>query len=61
MKFSICDVFFKKSIHLIQELAETQKVMETPVLKEVIALGYGSLVYKYCAENPTCPVDLIKV
>ncbi|XP_061635716.1 vitellogenin-2-like isoform X2 [Phyllopteryx taeniolatus] len=49
-----------EAIKLLRELAENQKVMETPVLNEIAALGYGSLVSKYCGENPTCPVDLIR-
>ncbi|XP_061680337.1 vitellogenin-2-like isoform X2 [Syngnathoides biaculeatus] len=49
-----------EAIKLLRELAESKKVMETPVLNEIAALGYGSLVSKYCTENPTCPVDLVR-
>lgn len=37
------------------------KIQENPVLREIVMLGYGTLVAKYCAENPTCPAELVKV
>ncbi|XP_061152871.1 vitellogenin 2 [Syngnathus typhle] len=49
-----------EALRLLQEFAEHQKVMESPVLREVADLGYGSLVWKYCVENPNCPVDLVR-
>ncbi|XP_049577313.1 vitellogenin 2 isoform X2 [Syngnathus scovelli] len=49
-----------EALKLLQEFAEHQKVMESPVLREVADLGYGSLVWKYCVENPNCPVDLVR-
>ncbi|XP_054645281.1 vitellogenin-2-like [Dunckerocampus dactyliophorus] len=49
-----------EAIRLLKDLSVEQKIRENPVLKEIVLLGYGSLVAKYCTENPTCPVDLIK-
>jgi len=37
------------------------KIQENPILREIAMLGYGTLVAKYCAENPTCPNELVKV
>lgn len=37
------------------------RIQENPVLREIVMLGYGTLIAKYCAENPTCPVELVRV
>lgn len=44
-----------------QGLAMNHKIQENPVLREIVMLGYGTLVAKYCAENPTCPAELVRV
>lgn len=44
-----------------QDLAMNPKIQENPVLREIVMLGYGTLVAKYCAENPTCPAELVRV
>lgn len=36
-------------------------IRENPVLREVVMLGYGTLVAKYCVEYPSCPAELVKV
>ncbi|XP_046713433.1 vitellogenin-like isoform X1 [Silurus meridionalis] len=48
------------TIHLTANLATNPKVKNIPVLREVIMLGHGSLIAKYCAEVPTCHADLLK-
>uniref|UniRef100_A0A8C3AJW8 Phosvitin n=1 Tax=Cyclopterus lumpus TaxID=8103 RepID=A0A8C3AJW8_CYCLU len=30
---------------------------DSPILREIVMLGYGTLVAKYCVENPSCPAD----
>lgn len=42
-------------------LALNHKVQENAVLREIAMLGYGTLVAKFCAENPTCPAELVRV
>uniref|UniRef100_A0A8D0ADU3 Vitellogenin-2-like n=1 Tax=Sander lucioperca TaxID=283035 RepID=A0A8D0ADU3_SANLU len=42
------------------DLAMNPKIQENPVLREIVMLGYGTLVAKYCAENPTCPAELVR-
>lgn len=37
------------------------KIKENPVLREIVMLGYGTLIAKYCVENPTCPAELVRV
>ncbi|KAK3533833.1 hypothetical protein QTP70_032950 [Hemibagrus guttatus] len=48
------------AIHLIANLASSPKVKNKPVLRDMIMLGYGSMIAKYCAEVPTCPADLLR-
>uniref|UniRef100_A0A8C3AM52 Phosvitin n=1 Tax=Cyclopterus lumpus TaxID=8103 RepID=A0A8C3AM52_CYCLU len=31
-----------------------------PILREIVMLGYGTLVAKYCVENPSCPAELVR-
>uniref|UniRef100_A0A8D0AQ40 Vitellogenin-2-like n=1 Tax=Sander lucioperca TaxID=283035 RepID=A0A8D0AQ40_SANLU len=47
-------------IKLAEGLAMNPKIQENPVLREIVMLGYGTLVAKYCAENPTCPAELVR-
>ncbi|XP_060933408.1 vitellogenin-1-like [Limanda limanda] len=47
-------------IKLIEGLAINPKILAQPVLREVVLLGYGTMISKYCAEKTVCPVELIK-
>ncbi|KAI9519342.1 Vitellogenin-2 [Dissostichus eleginoides] len=49
-----------EAIKLAEGLAMNAKVQENPILREIAMLGYGTLVAKYCAENPTCPAELVR-
>ncbi|XP_063747534.1 vitellogenin-2-like [Eleginops maclovinus] len=49
-----------EAIKLAEGLALNRKIQENPVLREIVMLGYGTLVAKYCAENPTCPAELVR-
>ncbi|XP_061883865.1 vitellogenin-2-like isoform X2 [Entelurus aequoreus] len=49
-----------EAIRLLRDLMPEQKIREHLLLKETVALGYGTLVAKYCMDNPTCPADLIR-
>ncbi|GLD50052.1 vitellogenin-2-like protein [Lates japonicus] len=49
-----------EAIKLAEGLAMNHKIQENPVLHEIVMLGYGTLVAKYCAENPTCPAELVR-
>lgn len=48
-------------VALFQALAANIKIMENPVLREVVLLGYGTMISKHCAELAVCPAELIKV
>ncbi|XP_049442915.1 vitellogenin-2-like isoform X2 [Epinephelus fuscoguttatus] len=49
-----------EAIKLAEGLAANQKIQENPVLREIVMLGYGTLIAKYCAETPTCPAELVR-
>ncbi|KAM8874646.1 vitellogenin-2-like [Spinachia spinachia] len=49
-----------EAIQLIKSMFTENKIQENPILREVVLLGYGTLVSKYCAENPACPADLMR-
>ncbi|XP_076582004.1 vitellogenin-2-like isoform X3 [Chaetodon auriga] len=50
----------QEAIKLVEGLAMNHKVQENPVLREIAMLGYGTLVAKYCAENPACPAEFVR-
>ncbi|XP_068447342.1 vitellogenin-2-like [Clinocottus analis] len=47
-------------IKITESLAAEQKIQDNPLLREIVMLGYGTLVAKYCAENPNCPAELVR-
>lgn len=49
------------TVSLFQALAENNKIKENPVLREIVLLGYGTMISKHCAELTVCPSELIKV
>uniref|UniRef100_A0A673LNB3 Vitellogenin-like n=1 Tax=Sinocyclocheilus rhinocerous TaxID=307959 RepID=A0A673LNB3_9TELE len=38
----------------------TKKLSTIPALREVVMLGYGSLIAKHCVEVPTCSAELLR-
>uniref|UniRef100_A0A3B4XY36 Vitellogenin-2-like n=1 Tax=Seriola lalandi dorsalis TaxID=1841481 RepID=A0A3B4XY36_SERLL len=49
-----------EAIKLAEGLAMNHRIRENAVLREIAMLGYGTLVAKYCAENPTCPAEFVR-
>nr|SOX60631.1 vitellogenin Ab [Solea senegalensis] len=49
-----------ESIKLTEGLLMNRKIQENPILREIVMLGYGTLVAKYCVENPSCPAELVR-
>ncbi|XP_040895473.1 vitellogenin-like [Toxotes jaculatrix] len=49
-----------EAIKLIEALAINSKILESPVLREIVLLGYGTMISKHCAEKVVCPAELIK-
>ncbi|XP_060889626.1 vitellogenin 2 [Labrus mixtus] len=50
-----------EAIKIAQGLTKVDKILENRVLAEIALLGYGTLVSKYCTENPTCPAELVRI
>lgn len=46
---------------LFQELAVSDKILSHAALREIVLLGYGTMINKYCVHKAVCPVELIKV
>ncbi|XP_062252051.1 vitellogenin-2-like [Platichthys flesus] len=49
-----------EAIKLVEGLIGNPNIQENPILREVVLLGYGTLVAKYCVENPICPAELVR-
>ncbi|XP_037553993.1 vitellogenin 2 isoform X3 [Nematolebias whitei] len=49
-----------EAIKLLEGLAMTPKVQESPFLHEIAMLGFGSMIDKYCAAHPSCPAELVR-
>ncbi|XP_028259820.1 vitellogenin-2-like isoform X2 [Parambassis ranga] len=49
-----------EAIKVAEALATHQNVQENAVLREIVMLGYGTLVAKFCAENPACPAEFVR-
>ncbi|XP_060796540.1 vitellogenin-like [Neoarius graeffei] len=48
------------SIQLTANIASSPKIKSTLGLRELIMLGYGSMIARYCTEVPACPADHLK-
>ncbi|XP_014024135.1 vitellogenin [Salmo salar] len=49
-----------ETVKLAESLAFNHKIQTHPVLREIAMLGYGTMVSKYCVENPNCNPELVK-
>uniref|UniRef100_A0A3P9LGA1 Uncharacterized protein n=1 Tax=Oryzias latipes TaxID=8090 RepID=A0A3P9LGA1_ORYLA len=49
-----------ESIKLFETLTEDSKLNANPVLREIVFLGYGTMISKYCAESDVCPVEFVQ-
>ncbi|XP_043078158.1 vitellogenin-like [Puntigrus tetrazona] len=49
-----------ETIQLTASLAMHEKTATIPALREVVMLGYGSMIAKHCVEVPTCSADLLR-
>uniref|UniRef100_A0A4W6FAN6 Uncharacterized protein n=1 Tax=Lates calcarifer TaxID=8187 RepID=A0A4W6FAN6_LATCA len=54
------------SVHMVTadteaiKLVKVGKSQSNPVLREIVLLGYGTMISKYCVEMAVCPAELIK-
>ncbi|KAF7665916.1 hypothetical protein LDENG_00127020 [Lucifuga dentata] len=49
-----------EAIKLAEGLAFNLKVQSNPVLREIVMLGYGTMIAKFCTENSTYPAELMR-
>ncbi|KAJ8408504.1 hypothetical protein AAFF_G00259180 [Aldrovandia affinis] len=49
-----------ETIELAATLVFNHKIQEKAVLRDIAMLGYGSMVYKFCAAHPSCPAEVMK-
>uniref|UniRef100_A0A3Q3AEG8 Vitellogenin-2-like n=1 Tax=Kryptolebias marmoratus TaxID=37003 RepID=A0A3Q3AEG8_KRYMA len=49
-----------EAIKLLEGLAMTPKIQEKPFLHEIVMLGFGTMIDKYCIQNPSCPAELVR-
>ncbi|CAJ1060689.1 vitellogenin-1-like [Xyrichtys novacula] len=49
-----------EAIKLVETMAISPKIVQNPILREIVFLGYGTMISKYCVDLPVCPVEYIK-
>ncbi|GCC18115.1 hypothetical protein chiPu_0017805 [Chiloscyllium punctatum] len=49
-----------QSLSIVRELFGMNHVQQIPMLRQIVYLGYGSMVFRFCAEKETCPDSLFK-
>ncbi|KAL1251198.1 hypothetical protein QQF64_018994 [Cirrhinus molitorella] len=49
-----------ETIQLTASLVLHEKISTIPALREVVMLGYGSMIAKHCVAVPTCPAELLR-
>ncbi|XP_049582272.1 vitellogenin-1-like, partial [Syngnathus scovelli] len=47
-------------IEMYQSLRDNIKIRKNPALTEIVWLGYGTMISKYCSNRTVCPVELVK-
>ncbi|KAG7282879.1 hypothetical protein CRUP_020717 [Coryphaenoides rupestris] len=49
-----------EAIKIVEALTNENLIVENPALRQIVLLGYGTMVAKHCADKIACPVELIK-
>ncbi|XP_041063782.1 vitellogenin-like [Carcharodon carcharias] len=49
-----------QSLSLVKEILEILPVEQFSIPRQVVHLGYGSMVFRYCVQQVTCPDNLLK-
>ncbi|XP_067892712.1 vitellogenin-like [Heterodontus francisci] len=49
-----------QSLSVVRELFVLPQVQQYSILRRIVYLGYGSMVFKYCTEQATCPDNLLQ-
>ncbi|XP_026053866.1 vitellogenin [Carassius auratus] len=49
-----------ETMQLTASLATHEKIAKVPALREVVMLGYGSMIARHCVAVPTCSSELLR-
>uniref|UniRef100_A0AAZ1XLJ5 Vitellogenin domain-containing protein n=1 Tax=Oreochromis aureus TaxID=47969 RepID=A0AAZ1XLJ5_OREAU len=49
-----------EAIEVIESLTKESKIVRNPFLRQIVFLGYGTMIYKHCYERTSCPAELIQ-
>uniref|UniRef100_A0A3P9D6E7 Vitellogenin domain-containing protein n=1 Tax=Maylandia zebra TaxID=106582 RepID=A0A3P9D6E7_9CICH len=49
-----------EAIEVIESLSKESSIARNPVLRQIVFLGYGTMIYKHCYERTSCPAKLIQ-
>uniref|UniRef100_UPI00398F8981 vitellogenin-like n=1 Tax=Pristiophorus japonicus TaxID=55135 RepID=UPI00398F8981 len=49
-----------QSLSVVRELFSIVQVQQSSILRQIVYLGYGSMIFRYCTEQSTCPDNILK-
>ncbi|XP_067846962.1 vitellogenin-like [Heptranchias perlo] len=49
-----------QSLSVVRELFVIAHLQQSSILRQIVYLGYGSMVFRYCAGQSSCPNDILK-
>ncbi|CAL8271931.1 unnamed protein product [Arctogadus glacialis] len=50
----------QEAIQILESLIDNNLIVENPALRQIVMLGYGTMVAKFCSDKIVCPSELIK-
>ncbi|CAL8393719.1 unnamed protein product [Boreogadus saida] len=50
----------QEAIQIVESLIDNNLIVENPALRQIVMLGYGTMVAKFCSDKIVCPSELIK-
>ncbi|TWW57989.1 Vitellogenin [Takifugu flavidus] len=49
-----------ETIEIFKDLAKRKEIVDSPFLREIVLLGYGTMIGKQCSQQAVCPVESIQ-
>uniref|UniRef100_A0A4W3IAF7 Phosvitin n=1 Tax=Callorhinchus milii TaxID=7868 RepID=A0A4W3IAF7_CALMI len=50
----------RQSVPIAKELLSIEQIKQSPILRKIVLLGYGSVVNRFCAERQSCPEEVLQ-
>uniref|UniRef100_A0A4W3HS18 Vitellogenin domain-containing protein n=1 Tax=Callorhinchus milii TaxID=7868 RepID=A0A4W3HS18_CALMI len=50
----------RQSVPIAKELLSVEQIKQSPILRKIVLLGYGSVVNRFCAERQSCPEEVLQ-